>query len=381
MRRRLLWGTRNHHERDASQDMDILCDEEVGREHRKLSGPFGGGLPLHRSGRAGWREDQVHSHSAVVGVVVMKTVVVTGCLGFIGSHFARAALEKGWRVLGIDKGTYAADLDHAKEFIKHKNFTLWQLDIAEIDHLPDVDVVVNFAAETHVDNSIVDSKRFLKSNIVGVQNLLELIRAKRNYEMPLFIQISTDEVYGDIEEGKHTDLDRLHPSNPYSASKASADMLVMGWHRTYRVPYNIIRPTNNYGVGQYPEKLIPKAVRYLLDGKKVPLHGDGEYRRTWLHVSDTVAAIMAVLEKGERNKVYNVSGNSETSNREVVQAIANFFFGKNTDLKDHVQMNYIRQGEDIRYAVDDSALRGLGWVPRKDFQEGLREIVSVGLTN
>ena len=193
----------------------------------------------------------------------------------MGSHFTRAALKKGWRVWGVDKKTYAAREELLAEFSKWRTFGFLHADIATLDHLYDVDFVVNFAAETHVDNSIVDAKRFLHSNILGVQNLLELIRAKRAYEMPVLLQLSTDEVYGDLTSGVHKDTGALKPSNPYSASKASADMLIMAWHRTHGVPYIIARPTNNYGIGQYPEKLIPKAVKHLALGKKIPCTGDG----------------------------------------------------------------------------------------------------------
>src|SRR5258708_6496584 len=228
----------------------------------------------------------------------MKTVCVTGCLGFMGSHFTRLCLEKGWWVWGIDKHTYAARPELLEEFHKSPLFKFQQADIAEIDHLYDVDIVFNFAAETHVDNSIVDSKRFLRSNIMGVQNLLELIRGKRHYEMPVLVQVSTDEVYGDISHGRHTEADPLKPSNPYSASKAAADLLILGWHRTHDVPYLIVRPTNNYGIGQYPEKLIPKSVKYLSLKKMIPLHGDGSYVRSWLHVEDTCSAIIHAIEHG-----------------------------------------------------------------------------------
>ena len=305
----------------------------------------------------------------------MKTVCVTGCLGFIGSHFTRACLKKGWQVWGIDKKTYAAREEYLKEFGRSKSFTFLQADISEMDHLYEVDYVFNFAAETHVDNSIVDSRRFLKSNIMGVQNLLELIRAKRHYEMPVLVQISTDEVYGDIKAGRHKETDRLTPSNPYSASKGAADLLIAGWHRTHEVPYLIVRPTNNYGMGQYPEKLIPKSIKHLNLGKKIPLHGDGSYIRSWLHVEDTCAAIFHLLEHGKLNRVYNVAGNFEASNRDVVSKILNRYFKRKTKLEDYVKFNYVRMGEDIRYSLDDSSLRQLGWKNRKIFDREIGLIV------
>ena len=305
----------------------------------------------------------------------VETVCVTGCLGFMGSHFTRACLKRGWRVWGIDKRTYAAREDWLAEFGKSRAFKFLQADIAELDHLYDVDYVFNFAAETHVDNSIVDSSRFVHSNILGVQNLLELIRAKRHYEMPALVQISTDEVYGDLRDGKHSAADALRPSNPYSASKASADMLILAWHRTHNVPFFIARPTNNYGIGQYPEKLIPKAVKYLALGKRIPMHGDGSYRRNWLHVEDTVDALFAIIERGKPNGVYNISGNHEVSNKDVIQTILRHYFGRPVPFDKHVKLQYVRQGEDIRYSVDDSELRALGWSNRRRFQKEIGRIV------
>ena len=305
----------------------------------------------------------------------MKVVAVTGCLGFMGSHFTRACLQRGWRVWGIDKQTYAARAEHLEEFLRSKSFKFTEADIATMDHLFEVDIVFNFAAETHVDNSIVDSKRFLHTNIMGVENILELVRAKRNYEMPLLVQLSTDEVYGDLTAGNHRESDPLRPSNPYSASKAAADMLILGWHRTHGVPFIIVRPTNNYGIDQYPEKLIPKSVKYLSLGKKIPLHGDGSFVRNWLHADDTASAILHIVDRGERNAIYNVSGNYEAQNKEVVGKVLRCYFGKDVPLEDYAQLNYVRMGEDIRYSLDDSRLRDLGWKNSKNFDEELARIV------
>ena len=305
----------------------------------------------------------------------MKVVCVTGCLGFMGSHFTRACLKKGWMVWGVDKKTYAAHLDLLPEFWQYKNFRFLEVDIVEMNHLYDVDYVFNFAAETHVDNSIMDSARFTRTNIVGVENLLELIRGKRNYEMPTLFHISTDEVYGDIVSGKHKETDPLKPSNPYSASKAAADMLILGWHRTHHIPFVILRPTNNYGVNQYPEKLIPKAVKYLTLGKKIPLHGDGSYMRNWLHAEDTAIAIFQIIEHGEGNRIYNVSGNYEASNKEVISKVLKFFFKKEVPLEEYSQLNYVRMGEDVRYSLDDSAIREIGWKNSKIFDDELNKIV------
>lgn len=305
----------------------------------------------------------------------MKVACVTGCLGFMGSHFTRACLRRGWQVWGVDKQTYASRPDLLEEFHQHKSFRFTEVDIAKMDHLYEVDAVFNFAAETHVDNSIMDSSRFSWANIIGVENLLELIRGKRNYEMPMLVQVSTDEVYGDVMNGKHSETDPLRPSNPYSASKAAADMLIVGWHRTHGVPFLIVRPTNNYGVGQYPEKLIPKAIKYVSLKKKIPLHGDGTYVRNWLHVDDTVSAIFHLLEHGQRNRIYNISGNYEASNRDVIEKVLRCYFKKPVDLQEYVQFNYVRMGEDVRYSLDDSALRALGWKNAREFDTEIPAIV------
>ena len=188
----------------------------------------------------------------------MKVVYVTGCLGFIGSYVTRECLKNGWQVRGIDKMTYAANVDLLDEFLGYNNFIFEEKDIYDIDFLYDCDYIINTAAETHVGNSIIGSDDFVHSNINGVHNLLELIRNHRQegQHVPVLLHFSTDEVYGDINEGEHIETDLLKPSNPYSATKAAADQLITAWGRTYNLPYVIIRPTNNYGQGQYVEKLI-----------------------------------------------------------------------------------------------------------------------------
>ena len=228
----------------------------------------------------------------------MKIVYVTGCLGFIGSHVTRLCLKKGWYVKGVDKITYAANKELLKEFNEYKNFSFVHCDINDLKFLYDCDYIINTAAETHVGNSIANSDDFVHSNINGVHNLLELIKNYRqeNATVPTLLHFSTDEVYGDIESGAHTETDLLKPSNPYAATKAAADMLILAWSRTYKIPYVIVRPTNNYGIGQYVEKLIPKACKYLKLGKKIPLHNNGTPVRNWLHAEDTATATMKIIE-------------------------------------------------------------------------------------
>ncbi len=311
---------------------------------------------------------------------MIKVVYVTGCFGFIGSYVTRACLEKGWYVRGIDKCTYASNEDLLFEFTEKygDRFTFEREDINDLQFLYDCDYVINTAAETHVGNSIVSSKEFVKSNVDGVHNLLELIKNHRgeNTEKPVLIHFSTDEVYGDIESGDHTEKDILKPSNPYSATKAAADMLVMAWGRTHKVPYMIIRPTNNYGIGQYVEKLIPKSVKYLRIGKKIPLHDKGMPYRNWLHAADTAEAVMTIIEKGSIGEIYNVAGGFEQRNIDTVEAIVKSYFKEQSVIpEDFIDFSISRPGQDIRYALDDSKLRSLGWEPNRVFSKEIEAIV------
>lgn len=311
---------------------------------------------------------------------MIKVVYVTGCFGFIGSYVTRACLEKGWYVRGIDKCTYASNEDLLFEFTEKygDRFTFEREDINDLQFLYDCDYVINTAAETHVGNSIVSSKEFVKSNVDGVHNLLELIKNHRgeNTEKPVLIHFSTDEVYGDIESGDHTEKDILKPSNPYSATKAAADMLVMAWGRTHKVPYMIIRPTNNYGIGQYVEKLIPKSVKYLRIGKKIPLHDNGMPYRNWLHAADTAEAVMTIIEKGSVGEIYNVAGGFEQRNIDTVESIVKSYFKEELVIpEDFIDFSISRPGQDIRYALDDSKLRSLGWEPNRVFSEEIEAIV------
>jgi dTDP-glucose 4,6-dehydratase len=302
-----------------------------------------------------------------------KIVYVTGCLGFIGLHVTRKCLENGWYVIGVDKLTYASNVNFLPEFTKNPNFKFIESDINDLDKLYDCDYVINTAAETHVDNSIVSSDVFLKSNVNGVHHLLELIKAKNQFKMPTLLHFSTDEVYGDIEEGFHTEQDLLKPSNPYSATKAAADMLVLAWARTYKIPYVIVRPTNNYGIGQYVEKLIPKSIKYLTIGRKVDLHDNGLPVRTWLHAEDTANAVITIINSGVVNDIFNISGNFETQNINVVSKIIKLFNGK-SNVADYVT-EHVRVGQDVRYAIDDSKLKALGWSAKANFDKELKEIV------
>jgi len=303
----------------------------------------------------------------------MKVVYVTGCLGFIGYHVTKRCLDLGWYVIGVDKETYAANLQFLPELKSYKKFKYIKSDINDIDYILDCDYVINTAAESHVDNSISGSEVFLKSNINGVHNLLQNLK-KNKFKVPVFLHFSTDEVYGDIEQGSHYETDMLKPSNPYSATKAAADMLISAWARTHNIPWVIVRPTNNYGIGQYVEKLIPKAVKSLTIGRRIPLHENGTPRRTWLHVSDTARAITHIVESGVTGEIFNISGNYETDNMTIAKRIIELHTGT-TDYEKYIDLTWSRPGQDVRYSIDDSKLQKLGWRAEADFYNELTKIV------
>jgi dTDP-glucose 4,6-dehydratase len=307
-----------------------------------------------------------------------KIVYVTGCLGFIGSYVTRLCLEKGWYVKGVDKMTYAANKNLLEEFKKYPNFSFVHCDINDLTFIYDCDYIINTAAETHVGNSIANSDDFVKSNIDGVHNLLKLIRNYRqeNGKIPIFLHFSTDEVYGDIIDDCHKETDVLKPSNPYSATKAAADMLIMAWNRTYGIPYVIVRPTNNYGIGQYVEKLIPKTCKYLKLGRKIPLHNNGTPIRNWLHAEDTARGIITIIEAGVKNEIYNICGGFEQTNIETVKKILKASNLDIFDMEKYIDFSCNRPGQDVRYALDDSKLRSLGWIPIKQFDSELTKIVN-----
>jgi dTDP-glucose 4,6-dehydratase len=305
-------------------------------------------------------------------------VYVTGCLGFIGRYVTQLLLENNHYVYGIDNCTYASDISILEDFKSFPNFKFEKKNICDIDRLVDCDYFINIAAETHVDNSIRDSKVFVESNINGVHNILELLKTykKEGYILPRFIHFSTDEVYGDIEEGEHFETDILKPSNPYSATKAAADQLIIAWSRTYDIPYNIIRPTNNYGVGQYVEKLIPKACKFIGLGRKIPLHNNGTPIRNWLNAKDTATAVLKIIEAGKVNEIYNIAGGFEQSNIDTVKKVINAYHNKEVaNCEDFINFNIARPGQDIRYALNDDKIRSLGWSPKCNFDEEIKLIV------
>ena len=309
----------------------------------------------------------------------MKIVYITGCLGFIGSYVTTLCLERGWYVYGIDKCTYASNLKKLDYFNQFDNFKFENKDITEIDRLVDCDYIINTAAETHVDNSIRKSEVFFQSNILGVYHLVELLRSycKESQVFPTLIHFSTDEVYGDIESGEHIETDVLKPSNPYSATKAAADQLIIAWGRTYNIPYNILRPTNNYGIGQYVEKLIPKSCKYLGLNRQIPLHNNGLPIRNWLHAKDTAKAVLSVINSGVENEIFNVAGGFEQSNIDTVMKIIDCYFEEQIDdYEKYLNFEISRAGQDVRYGINDDKIRALGWKPEAIFDQEIQHIVN-----
>jgi dTDP-glucose 4,6-dehydratase len=283
--------------------------------------------------------------------------LVTGGRGFIGSHFVELCLSKGHTIIDIDMMTYASS--QKLPWDDNENYTLIKEDIGKLSHLPLCDIIVNFAAESHVDNSINEPDVFARSNILGTQNLLNLLRGKV-YERPLFVHISTDEVYGDISEGHMTEKSALNPSNPYSASKAAAEMILFSYGRTYGIDYQICRSSNNYGPRQYPEKLIPKTIECLTEGKPIPIHGDGTYVRDWTYVKDNVDGVYKVCFAEKKNQIWNISANNCLTNIEVVEQISSW-------MKKNPTIKFIenRLGQDMRYSISSEKIRKeLNWEPK-----------------
>jgi dTDP-glucose 4,6-dehydratase len=321
----------------------------------------------------------------------MKTVFVTGGCGFIGSHFTRLLIHRTtWRVVNLDKLTYAGNLENLKDIEENPRYHFVRGDIADralVERLLEDEkprAVVNFAAESHVDRSILDSSPFLETNIIGVQVLLE---ASRHYGVDRFLQISTDEVYGDAD-GKEPfrEGDPLTPGSPYAASKASADLLCLSYLRTYGVPILIARSSNNYGPFQFPEKLIPLMIRNALIGEELPVYGDGLQRRDWLYVEDNVEAIFRILENGEVGSIYNVGAGEDITNREIVHLICRFLAeeaGLNLGaLTSRIRSVPDRPGHDRRYALNTQKLQGeIGWTHKVALEAGLRDTIRWYLDN
>ena len=314
----------------------------------------------------------------------MKTLLVTGGAGFIGSNFVRMVLKShsDWRIINLDALTYAGNPENLGEYLKHDNHVFIRGNICDASHVRDIfkkygiDAVVNFAAESHVDRSIIDPSIFIETNIHGTRVLLE---AAIDNEVEHFVQISTDEVYGELgETGTFTEETPLKPNSPYSASKAAADMLVEAFAHTYGLKYNIARCSNNYGPYQFPEKLIPLMINNAVNNIELPVYGDGLYVRDWIHVSDNCKAVWKVLTEGKNGEVYNIGSNNEKTNIEVVRAILRKL-NKSESLIRYIKD---RPGHDRRYATDATKIRNeLGWRPSVDFESGLDETIDWYLTH
>jgi dTDP-glucose 4,6-dehydratase len=312
-------------------------------------------------------------------VSVPRHVLVTGGAGFIGSAYVRAVLARrdGARVTVLDKLTYAGNEANLGPVVadpeQAERLAFVRGDVADPEIVAGlvgaVDAVVNFAAETHVDRSILDPEAFLRTNVIGVHVVLEAIRA---LERPVrFVQVSTDEVYGSVEEGSSREADALRPRSPYAASKAAGELLARSYHVTYGLDVLVTRGANTYGPFHHPEKLIPLFITNALDDQPLPLYGDGLQRRDWLHVTDHAAAIDFVLANGQSGEVYNVAGGTEMANRDTVALLLDEL-DKPWTLVRHVED---RPGHDRRYAMDPGKLAALGWSPRVAFADGLRETV------
>ena len=312
----------------------------------------------------------------------MTKILITGGAGFIGSNFVRYMLDKypEYEFTNLDALSYCGNLENLKDIEDRDNYTFVKGDIRDKDIVnelvKDSDYVINFAAETHVDRSIDNPEIFIKSNVLGTQVLLN---AALEHGIEKYVQISTDEVYGTLgETGYFTETTPLQPNSPYSASKASADLVVRAYSETFDLPINITRCSNNYGPYQFPEKLIPLMISNALEDKKLPVYGDGKNIRDWLHVYDHCRAVDLVLHEGEVGEVYNIGGNNEKRNIDIVKLILNEL-GKDESLIEFVKD---RLGHDRRYAIDSSKIQNdLGWKPEYSFENGIKETINWYLDN
>ena len=312
----------------------------------------------------------------------MTKILITGGAGFIGSNFVRYMLDKydDYQIVNLDSLTYCGNLENLSEIEDNPNYTFCKGDITDKELVfkitSDVDYIINFAAESHVDRSIEDPEIFIKSNVLGTQVLLD---AAKEYGVKKYLQVSTDEVYGSLgKTGYFREDTPLAPNSPYSASKASADLMVRAYNETFDLPVNITRCSNNYGPYQFPEKLIPLMISNALEDKPLPVYGDGLNIRDWLHVYDHCSAIDLVLHNGKIGEIYNIGGNNEKKNIEIVKLIL-----QNLD-KPESLIKFVkdRLGHDKRYAIDSSKIqKELGWTPKYTFETGITETIKWYLDN
>ena len=306
--------------------------------------------------------------------MIKKKILITGGAGFIGSNFIRYFLDKhtDYKVINCDLLTYAGNLDNLKDIKKNPRYEFVKCDIRDDKKIrrltKKVTAIINFAAETHVDRSILDAGEFVDTNIKGTQVLLEAVKAN---SISRFIHISTDEVYGSINNGSFSESSPIRPNSPYAASKAAADLLVCSYFITYKTPAIITRSSNNFGPYQYPEKMIPLFITNLMEGKKVPLYGDGLNIRDWIFVLDNCRAIDLVLQKGKVGEVYNIGGDNEKNNLELTHLILKLL-GRNKNFIKYVKD---RPGHDRRYSLNSQKVKALGFKPRFGFKDALKETI------
>ena len=310
----------------------------------------------------------------------MKKIIVTGGLGFIGSNLVESLLRKKYFVINLDKVTYSSNFYNTKNFNNSKNYKFIKCDIkdkklSKIIYDIKPNGIFNLAAETHVDRSIDDPESFIQSNIVGVYNLLEIFKEFSKKFRSRLIHISTDEVYGDVLNGRSSESYPYQPSSPYAASKAASDHLVSSYVRTYKIPAIVTNCSNNYGPKQHPEKLIPKLIYNILNNKPLPIYGKGTNSREWIYVEDHCDALIKVFNKGKVGEFYNIGSNKNLNNLEVTKNLLNIS-KKLIPLGKKVKINFVkdRPGHDVRYALNSNKIKKeLGWYPKTNFNDGLRK--------
>ena len=317
----------------------------------------------------------------------MKNIIVTGGAGFIGANFIKKHINK-YNIINIDCLTYASNIDYLSEISKSNNYKFYKINILNTKKISTIikklkpKYLFNFAAESHVDNSIKDSDKFIKTNILGTHSLLKaLLDNKENLKADFkFIQISTDEVFGDVKKNYSTkEQDRYNPSSPYSSSKAAADHLVSSWGRTYNINYNITYSSNNFGPNQNKEKFIPVIINSIINKKKIPIYGDGKQRRDWIYVDDNINAVLKIAENGKINNNYNIGSQYSLTNIQLVKKICSVLVKKyNFDKKIYDLIYFVkdRPGHDRNYSLNSSKLKKLGWKCQNKFEAGIEKTIN-----
>jgi len=319
----------------------------------------------------------------------MKNIIITGGAGFIGSNFIKKIINSKYNLINIDCLTYASNLSYLKDIKNSKNYFFYKASILDEEKIIYILkkfnplYIFNFAAETHVDNSIKDSRAFIDTNILGTYSLLNsILKTKHNLSKNFrFIHISTDEVFGDISklQKKTLENDVYNPSSPYSASKASADHLVTAWGKTYKIPYNITFSCNNFGPNQNNEKLIPVIIRNIINDKRIPIYGNGSQMRDWIYVDDNIDGIIKIARSGKKNEKYNISGDNLLSNNQLVEIICNILIKKFNFKKEIFKLIYHvkdRPGHDIKYHQNSNKIKKLGWKANHNIFKGLEKTIS-----